>query len=411
MKQDSGLQGKVAPSSSGASRYRWVILAMAVAAHVSVVMAGQSLAPLAPFLLNDLVSSRTELGLMVSILLVGGGVGSTPGGWLADRSMRWTLLGGQVIMGLMILVFTRTPSFQASLLPLFFAGLGFGAIISTVARAVASWFPVRERATAFGIAMAAAPLGNAISSAGMPALGQAWGWRQALLPVAFFIIACGVVSFFLYRPSSEEIASRKAGPKASGWPWHILRRRDTWLLGLTAILLGSVEHSFRTYFLLHLIDVALLPVVLGGWYLALAHGSGLFGRIGWGVISDRWFAGRREVVFAIIPGVAAAALILLGLGWGSPWTLPLLALVFGFSGIGWVGIYTTMLSERASSGSAGGELGLGFTFGYVGVVLGPALFGRGVDAIGSYQTMWLLVAAVAVLAGVVPLFLSKAPHR
>jgi MFS family permease len=114
-------------------------------------MAGQSLAPLAPFLLNDLASSRTELGLMVSIFLVGGGVGSTPGGWLADRSMRWTLLGGQVFPGLMILVFTRMPSFQTSLLPLFLAGLGFGAIISTVARAVASWFPVRERATALGV--------------------------------------------------------------------------------------------------------------------------------------------------------------------------------------------------------------------------------------------------------------------
>jgi len=392
-------------------RYRWVILAVSALAHAAIVMAAMALAPLAPFLLGDLAASRSELGLMVSVLLVGGAVGSTPGGWLADRSVRWTLLGGQVLLGTMMLLFTRSTSFQASLIPLFLGGLGFGALITTVTRAVACWFPARERATALGIATAAAPLGNAVASASMPFMAEAWGWRMALLPAAILVIATGAASSFLYRTSPEDMVLGRREQQSKAGPWHTLKKRDIWLIGLAAILISGAEHSFRTYFLLHLRDVALLPVVLGGWYLALSFFGGLFGRIGWGVVSDHWFGGRREKVFAAIPGVAALALLMLGLGWGSPWILPLLAIVFGFSGLGWVGIWAAMLSERASSGSAGGEIGLGMTFAYVGVVLGPTLFGRGLDLTGSYQTMWLMAAAVAAVGGLAPLFLKGTGSR
>lgn len=376
-------------------------------AHAAAVMAGMGLAPLAPFLVGDLASSRTELGLMVSVFLVGGAAGSTPGGWLSDRSTRWTLLGGQALLGAALFWFSRTTSVQTSLVPLFLGGLGFGAIIPTFTRAVASWFPAQERATALGIAMAAAPLGNVLASASLPALGEAWGWRQALLPVAVVAVASGVVSFLAYRPSPGELIPRRERAPGNG-PWSILGNRDIWLLGLAGILLGGVEHSFRTYFLLHLKEVALLSVVIGGWYLALAHASGLVGRIGWGVASDRWFQGRREGVFAMIPVAAAVALFLLGSGWGSPWILPFPAILFGLSGGGWAGIWMTMQLDRVGPGSAGGELGLAMTFTYLGVILGPTLFGRGVDVTGSYQTMWLILAGVTLLSSFVPLLLRQA---
>lgn len=406
----TNIQGKDSQLSPTFPPYRWVVLAATAMAHAAVVMAGLALAPLAPFLLGDLVSSRTELGMMVSALLAGAAVGSTPGGWLADRSIRWTLLGGQVLLGVMMLGVSRVSSFQASLVLLFLGGLGFGAIIPTVARAVAFWFPAQERAMALGIVMAASPLGNMLAAALLPALAEAWGWRQALLPVAALALASGLVSSLLYRPwPGEQLPRREEVPPRTG-PWHMLKKRDTWLLGLAGIFMGAAEHSFRTYFLLHLKEVALLSVVLGGWYLALAHGSGFLGRVGWGVVSDRWFGGRRERVFAALPLLAALASFWLGLGWGSPWVLPFLAVLFGLTGGGWVGIWTAMISERASASSAGGEIGLGITFAYLGVILGPILFGRGVDLTGSYGAMWLALAAVTALASLIPFFLREGPR-
>jgi predicted MFS family arabinose efflux permease len=188
-------------------------------------------------------------------------------------------------------------------------------------------------------------------------------------------------------------------------PWAILRRWETWLLGLVAVLLGAAEHSFRTYFLLYLKEVILLPVVLAGWYLALSHGSGLFGRIGWGLMSDRF--GHRKGMLALETLLAASALFLLGAAWGSPWSLPLLALAFGFTGGGWVSIWTAMLTESASSHSAGREMGLAMTFAYGGVILGPILFGRGVDlAGGSYGVTWMLLAGTTALASGLVLLLK-----
>src|SRR3990172_7319454 len=200
-------------------------------------MAGQALAPLAPFLLGDLASNRMEVGLMVSALLVGGAVGSTPGGWLADRSVRWTFLGGQALLGVMVFLVSRATSLQASLIPLFLGGLGFGTIIITGTRAVAGWFPARERGMALGIVMAAAPLGSAVAAASLPALGQAWGWRQALLPMAVLAVASGVVSSILYRPSPAELLSGREGAPPPRRPWDILKRRDTWLLGFAPLLI------------------------------------------------------------------------------------------------------------------------------------------------------------------------------
>lgn len=392
-------------------RYRWVILALSVAAHAGVIMTGLALAPLAPFVLGDLVSSRTELGLLISALLVGAGIGSTPGGWLADRSLRWTLVGGQILLAITVFTLSRVSSLQVSLVLQWLGGLGFGAIVIASTRAVASWFPPHERAMAMGINMAAAPLGNVLISTALPFLGQAWGWRQALLPVCFLVLASGIASAFLFRRSPVDMQVKHEGSRKSVGVWEILKRRDTWLLTIAAILLGGAEHAFRTYFLLHVTEVVLLPVVVGGWYLALAHGSGLVGRIGWGIVADRWFGGDRERVFAILPLLAALAILLLGIGWGSPWTLPVLAILFGLAGAGWVGVWTLILLDRASSDSAGKEIGVGMTFTYVGVVLGPVLFGRGVDLTGSYQTMWIIVAATVIPASAVAFMLRKSRRR
>lgn len=392
-------------------RYRWVILGVNMAAHAGVIMAGLALAPLAPFVLGDLASSRTELGMLISALLVGGALGSTPGGWLADRSIRMALVGGQVLLATMVLLVSQVSSFETALLFLAMGGLGFGAVITTAARAVSSWFPGHARATALGMVMAAAPLGNMIISMVMPALGEAWGWRQALAPVALFLLVSAVASGLLFRPSPVEASPMHGVSSGRTSTWAALRQRDPWLLTLVAILMGLSEHAFRSYFLLYVTEVVLLPVVLGGWLLALAHGSGLVGRVGWGVISDRWFAGDREGVFAILALLGSVSTALIGLGWGAPWSLPMLALLFGLTGSGWVGVWTLLLLDRAKSTSAGKEIGFAMSFTYVGIIAGPYLFGRGVDMSGSYQAMWLLVALGTAPSIVIMLVLRNSRRR
>ncbi len=391
--------------------YRWVILALMVTTQAGMVMAGMAVAPLAPFVLGDLVSSRTELGMLVSALLVGAGIGSMPGGWLSDRSVRWTLVGGQALLAVMVVGLSQVSSFQVSLALLFLGGIGYGAVTATATKAVAAWFTTRERALAMGLTVSSGPMGSAIISLILPPLGQAWGWRPALLPFTGLVLVSTLACAVLFRsPPADRGPGREMSHVSIG-VWGILKKKETWLLSGSAMLMGGVEHAFRTYFLLHLTEVTLLSVVVGGWYLALSHGSGLLGRVGWGMVADRWFRGDRAGLFAVLPLMAGMAVLLLGLGWGSPWILPLLAIMFGLAGGGWVGVWSLILLDKASTRSSGTEIGLVMSFTYVGVVLGPILFGRGVDLTGSYQTMWMAVAAVAIPASASALLLRRSRHK
>ncbi|MDO8690081.1 MAG: MFS transporter [Dehalococcoidia bacterium] len=401
----------VSRESRPASRYRWVILTIIVMAQVGIVMAGMAVTPLAPFVLGDLVSSRTELGMLVSALLVGAGIGSMPGGWLSDRSVRWTLAGGQALLASMVIVLSQVTSFQVSLALLFLGGIGYGAVTAAATKAVAAWFTTRERALAMGLMVSSGPMGSAIMSLVLPPLGQAWGWRPALLPFTGLVLVSTLSCAALFRSPPTDHAPGGEISHVKLGVWDILKKRETWLLSGSAMLMGCMEHAFRTYFLLHLTEVTLLSVIVGGWYLALSHGSGLFGRVGWGLVADRWFRGDRAGLFAVLPLMAGTALLLLGLGWGSPWILPLLAIIFGLAGGGWVGVWSLILLDRANTKSAGTEIGLVMSFTYVGVVLGPILFGRGVDLTGSYQTTWMVFSAIAIPASACALLLRRSRRK
>ncbi len=134
--------------------------------------------------------------------------------------------------------------------------------------------------------------------------------------------------------------------------------------------------------------------------LALAEGGGVVGRIGWGVVSDTLFGGRRKVVMGIIGALAAASS--LGLALAGPETprLALLAIlaVAGVSAVGWNGINMTFVAELAGRQSSATAAGLNLTASYLGIMVGPPLFGLLVDATGSYTTAFEAGAIASLLA-------------
>jgi MFS family permease len=72
--------------------------------------------------------------------------------------------------------------------------------------------------------------------------------------------------------------------------------------------------------------------------------------------------------------------------------------VFGFSMIGWNGIFLTLVAEIAGSNRAGMATGISLSIGFLGILLGPPAFGYLVDKTGSYSTAWLLFFFMMALA-------------
>src|SRR5437899_12983208 len=114
------------------------------------------------------------------------------------------------------------------------------------------------------------------------------------------------------------------------------------------------------------------------------------GRIIFGVLSDRTFGGRRRMPLTLA-GIGSAlcsvAIAMIGPNTGAL-TLALIALVFGFCGIGWYGVQHTLMAGLAGARSAGTAVGLGLAVSFFGVTLCPPVFGWLHLRVGSYRSPW-----------------------
>jgi sugar phosphate permease len=147
--------------------------------------------------------------------------------------------------------------------------------------------------------------------------------------------------------------------------------------------------------------------------LAITQAGAMFGRIGWGVASDRLFGGRRKIVLLIIGIMGAALMLALSLmNRQSP--LSLLLLVVFLSGlclVGYQGVSYALIGELAGRARTGAALGLMITINAAAATLGTPLFGFIVDQTESYPIAWQVLAA-AVAAGCVGLaVLLREPRR
>jgi MFS transporter, ACS family, hexuronate transporter len=104
---------------------------------------------------------------------------------------------------------------------------------------------------------------------------------------------------------------------------------------------------------------------------------------------------------------AGSAICSLAIAWtdagsATAW-LAILALVFGFVGIGWNGVQHTLMAELAGPRAAGTAVGFGLAVSSAGVMLGPPIFGKCVELAGGYRPAWIglalaMAAALALLA-------------
>jgi predicted MFS family arabinose efflux permease len=191
----------------------------------------------------------------------------------------------------------------------------------------------------------------------------------------------------------------------------VLRNRNLWLLASCTLVFAAMQTVWMSYLVLYLQGVVGLSLIAASGYLALAQFGGMMGRVSFGVLSDRAFGGRRRLPLAIAglgSALCSVAIAATGPGTSRLW-LTVLALVFGFVGIGWNGVQLTLLAELAGPRAAGTAVGLGLAVSSAGVTLGPPIFGHFVTLAGSYTTPWLVLAATMMGALAVLAFVRERP--
>lgn len=377
---------------------RWAVLALIMAAQTMANVGPLGIPSIAPLIRESLDLSVAQAGSFLSAYYIGPVLMSLPAGWLADRwGVRGTMILGQALIAIGLGVVAVAPSFSFMIIILMLAGAGYGVLNPTTTKAGMAWFPPRQRATVVGLKQVGLPFGGAVGALVMPPLALAFGWRTAVAFAAAVVGALALLTWALYRDLPEPAAAGPA-PERTGF-WAVMRNRDLWLVGVSTLIFAGVQTVFLSFLVLYLRDVVQIALVVAAKYLVAAQCGGVVGRIGFGLLSDRLFGGRRRIVLAIAGmGSIACALLLSTTAPGAgPWRLVPLAASIGCFGVGWNGVQHTLMAELAGVRAAGTAVGLGLAISSLGVTVCPPIFGLVVERVGGFGAAWLSLAASMVL--------------
>jgi ACS family hexuronate transporter-like MFS transporter len=393
-------------------RHRWVICALLFAAATVNYIDRQVLAVLKPTLQAELGWSEIGYGNVVTAFQAAYAVGMLLMGRFMDRA--GTRVGFALSAAFWALATAAhalaggVGGFATARLAL---GLGESGMFPAGARAVAEWFPRRERALALGLFNAGTNVGPIVCPLVAPWLVREVGWRGTFVALGALALVWIVPWWIAYRsperhaavsPDERRALERDRAAPVTGLPWRALfQHRQIWAVALAKLITDPVwwlylfwipDFLHRTHGLelkslgpplVVIYLMALLGSVAGGWL------SSRLLRRGWTTNAARK-ATMLLAALAILPvaGVARAtslgtAVALLGLAMGAHQAFSANLL--------------TLPSDLFPLSSVGSAIGVAGTAGALGGVLIAQVAGRVLQVTGSYQVLFAY-AAIAYLA-------------
>jgi sugar phosphate permease len=377
---------------------RWFHLAIATLSQVILAAIHLGIPAVIPLIKTELRLSLTEVGILVSLVNAGVVASAIWAGKAADRFGERLIIGyGTIAGGLIIMMVNLTAGFVSLVPLLLLLGVPMGTGTPAGSKAVTGWFEQRERATAMSIRQTGIPLGGTIAALVLPSLGLAFGWRFALSCVGVIAIGAGVTVLRLYKEPAPQPAHRDAAPV--GGLRDIVRHKGIWTVTLYASILAGSQWCYLSYIVLYLTKDLHFPLVFAAALLASGQILAAPGRILSGLISDRYFVGRRKPVLIML-GLLAIGLALitaiLSPSTGS-WTIAVIVSCLGFATMSWQGLYLTLVSELVGTRTAGQAVGLTNTVVFFGIVSLPPVFGSIADYTDSYRMAWSWLALMIAL--------------
>ena len=400
----------------------WVVTALYMVGMLGPT-ARYSLSALSPFIRNELLWTKTQVGLAFSIHLWIYSFMVLIAGWMIDH------LGGRrtvFIGGIMLLITLGLLSRTSSLwyfYTLYGAILPFGVALTHFipTQAIArKWFE-KKAGLVGGIMATAFAIGVGLFSPLLTNLGGSIGWRMTWLICAISFGALIMLSTLLIRDTPEsmglhpdgisEISKKEEVPSANAEEntWKLKEAITTpsfWLLAAGFALISIPLQGLLANIVMWAVDLG-SPVATAGLILTFFTLPSVPAKIGGGLLGDKF--GKKNV---LIFGHLACMLIMI-YAWLGVHTAGDLILFVVLLGVGYgvsLGLFAPYLGDmfgRASIGSLLGLMTLGHTF--VGG-FGSLIWGWLSDLSGSYNSACFL-SAICYAMVVVAFILIKPPVR
>jgi len=375
--------------------------------HVVGTMNVVSVMAMAPVISADLNLSAAEFGAFVSTYYAAQATGSMPAGAITDRfGVGRTLVFAHCLMAIAAVTLAIADGYVQCLGAMFLMGFGYCMTNPSTARGVLDWFPRERRGTAMGLKQVGVPIGGVIA-AGNGALAAYVNWQMIMWGVAAAMVLNGIYCLVLVRhhvalpPDQRKSIVANMGDVLKDWNFNVY--------AILNGLLNVGQTNFFGFLTLFLTTVAKASQEVAGLSIGLAQTASAAARIGWGVVSDKHFVGKRGQLVAWICGASAvflAAMALVGPGPGLYMGLGL-AVALGITIASFAPVAQAIVVEAVEPRLAGSAMGVNMVGVHIGGMLGPVMFGWVVDNWGGYDAAWLVTAGIVVVGLALLVFVFK----
>ena len=401
MTSPSSTTTPAAPQAGGhAESYRWVVLAVAVAAQTMAALVSQGVYILVPFWQSEFHLSQASAGLAVTFMNGGQILSMLLLGMATDRyGERGVVALTMIAMGLSAFgAAAFGTSYLSLLLFLTLLGAWYASVQPGGTRAIIRWFPPNMRGFATGVRQAGLPLGTAIAAMLLPLLALTYSWQMAMVVQGAVGIVGGILFGLFHRDDYGHIAT-PGGPTVRQLIAQLSQNKIFWAVLLAGVAMATFQYTFSAHVLSFLSRHLQIPIVVAAFIFAVAQGVGIAGRVALAGISDRLWPGKRmrSLVWLMMLCAGVVGVLMVLPAQPPLWLMYTLFTVLGLAGIGWYPLWLLQVAEMAPKAAVASTISFAMTINLVAITLMPPVFGLVVD-VASYNAAWSVLVAMLVLS-------------
>lgn len=376
-----------------------LVLAATLTVQSLAAMALLTLPVVAPAVADSLGISAAYVGLYIALAYAGAMASSLFSGGAVRRfgAIRASQIG--LLLCAIGVAACAIESPAAMAVGAVLIGLGYGPITPASSHLLAITTPAHRMSLVFSIKQTGVPLGGVLAGVIVPSLADAISWQWAFLVVAAASLLCAAIIQPLCA-SLDADKDRKQrlsfGNGLAGPLKLVFSQRSLTVLAAVSFLFSITQLSLTTYLVTFLHEDLSMGLIVAGFTLAVAQAAGVAGRLVWGYIADKFLGPSKMLaVIAILIAISAVATALLQYV-DSPLLVIIVLSLFGSSAVGWNGVYLAEVARQAPAGQASVATGGTLAMTFLGVVVGPPLFGLIASIFGNYS---LAYATLVIPAG------------
>ncbi len=372
---------------------RWIILLVLFFARATMAFQFQSVAALSPLLIDSLLLTLVDIGLLVGLYLGPGVIVAILGGTLSSRfGDKRTVSVSLVLMLIGSLLMAYSPNFSGLLAGRVIAGVG-GVIVNVVmTKMVIDWFNDSNIATAMAVFISSWPLGIATALLILPMLAESGGLDLAWYALTALTVIALVLFVAVYSPPDGAIAGNVSLNIAS-LPWSPLV--------MAALVWGLYNSAFAMVFAFGSIILLErgLDVASASSMTSLFMIAGTLGVPAGGWLADR--IKRRDTIIAV--GLLVGTMMFPATLYLPPsllWVmLGLTGFIFGLS----AGPIVSLAAYIPGPSTRAFGMGIFYSIYYLLMMLAPPLAGSladffdNVNVVFGLGTVMLLIALLALV--------------